>query len=105
MNNSNIIRLVNENGQLKTYGEIPDLWHIACHVHSTHGAKISDAILQVMYMAHDLKACIEGQGQAKILQFGPAEQITIEGDAPTDDDVFLNETGALDAGGSNYLED
>ncbi len=65
MNNSNIIKLINENGVEAEYGEIPDLWHAA------HKSGISrhdrEQILQVWHMAHDLKAVIEGQDQARLV--------------------------------------
>jgi hypothetical protein len=70
MNNYSPIKLINQNGGAREYGTIPDLWHIAQHLKSDPGERgqaMAEAVLQVWHMAHDLKACIEGQGQAHIV--------------------------------------
>ena len=63
MNNDNIIRLMNENGAIREFGSIPDLWHIAQSLPDTEKA----AVLEVWQLAHGLKAVIEKQGEAKLL--------------------------------------
>lgn len=67
MNNSNEIKLINENGAEKSYGQIPDLWHVADHIGSHFGDEAREQVLQVWMMAHDLKSCAENQGQAHIV--------------------------------------
>ena len=93
MNNDNPIKLINENGAAKEYGRIPDLWHVAMMVSEgkDFGAlmtdedaeKLSEAILEVWHMAHDLKSCIEGQGKARIVDPGviPAWLCEVESDS------------------------
>jgi hypothetical protein len=67
MNNSSKIKLTNENGAEKTYGQIPDLWHHAEFIGKHFGDEQRDAILEVWGMAHDLKACAEQQqGNGKV---------------------------------------
>lgn len=68
MNNSNVIKVVNENGVEKEYGQIPDLWHIAGMIRDgemyqdqDQRSATADAILQVWNMAHDLKSAAERQ--------------------------------------------
>jgi hypothetical protein len=70
MNNSSKIRLTNENGAEKVYGQIPDLWHLAMAIadgrdYGTMSKEacenLSEQILDVWHMAHDLKACAEKQ--------------------------------------------
>lgn len=82
MNNRNVIKLINENGVAKEYGEIPDLWHIAQAINEgrDHGAiskeaceELAEQILHVWHMAHDLKSVIEKQEQAKLVDPAPAE--------------------------------
>ena len=80
MNNCNIIRLLNENGIAVEYGQIPDLWHIAQYVIEKGEKKGNPAlvnqgkdIISVWHMAHDLKACAEGQGLARIVKATEAE--------------------------------
>jgi len=68
MNNDNPIRLINENGAPKEYGRIPDLWHVAQYLASKDRKEASDAVLEVWHMAHDLKAVIEKQDQARIVE-------------------------------------
>lgn len=81
MNNCNIIRLLNENGIAVEYGQIPDLWHIAQYVIEKGEKKGNSAlvnqgkdIISVWHMAHDLKACAEEQGQARIIVVTKAER-------------------------------
>lgn len=80
MNNDNVIKLINENGVAKEYDRIPDLWHTAMNIANglDHGAlgetacqELSDMILQVWHMAHDLKSVVEGQGVAKLVEPKP----------------------------------
>lgn len=83
MNNSNEIKLINENGAEKTYGEIPDLWHIATAV--AEGRDLGEfdqeqrdlwekMILQVWHMAHDLKSVTEEQGEAGLVEVNGMDQ-------------------------------
>jgi hypothetical protein len=71
MNNDKTIKLVNENGVTKEYSRIPDMWHIAQGIRSTIGGKAAEEILEVWHMAHDLKACAERQGEARITEVSP----------------------------------
>ena len=86
MNNDNAITLLNENGVKKEYGRIPDLWHVAQYLKGNIDAddlglsSIADQILEVWHMAHDLKAVIEGQGDARVLEPGAAEPEFMIGD-------------------------
>ena len=68
MNNDNPIKLISENGMAAEYGRVPDLWHIAMRIEDQQDR---EAVLQVWHMAHDLKACVEGQGEARIVQCQP----------------------------------
>lgn len=76
MNNSSKIKLTNENGVEKVYGQIPDLWHIAEGLRTQLGGKAADEVLEVWHMAHDLKAVAEKQqGNGK----GPAHITEVRG--------------------------
>ena len=68
MNNSNDIKLVNENGKDKTYGQIPDIYGFAGIIGDTHGESAREMVLQVWMMAHDLKSVIEQQDQARLTE-------------------------------------
>lgn len=71
MNNDQDIRLINENGAEKVYGEIPDLWHVAEAIregrdfamttNKDQRTAMADAVHQVWMMAHDLKSVAEEQ--------------------------------------------
>ncbi len=75
MNNSNLIHLQNENGRQIKYGQIPDLWHVMQSIaegnfnvtNKQHRERIAAEINQVWMMAHDLKAVVEEQGEARII--------------------------------------
>ena len=68
MNNSNIIKIRNENDRVLSYGEIPDLWHIAGYLESKGMTDSADAVREVWHMAHGFKAAIENQdGVAEII--------------------------------------
>ncbi len=78
MNNSNVIKVMNENGKVFEYGQIPDLWTIAEGLRTLKGGQwinpdlAADKVLEVWHMAHHLKAAIENQeGIAKVIE--PAE--------------------------------
>lgn len=73
MNNDHKIKLVNENGAVKQYARIPDLWHAAMYIEELvqdHPglADVSEQILEVWHMAHDLKSVAERQGEARITE-------------------------------------
>ncbi len=74
MNNCHNIELVNENGKTQVYGQIPDLWHIAMELAEDGREETCEAILQVWHMAHDLKSCIENQGEARIVSSADFKQ-------------------------------
>jgi hypothetical protein len=61
MNNTHEIKLMNENGVEKTYGQIPDLYHLADFAGKHFGENAREQILQVWMMAHDLKSVAEEQ--------------------------------------------
>jgi hypothetical protein len=76
MNNDKKIKLVNENGAKKSYARIPDLWHAAMYIEELvqdHPglADVSEQILEVWHMAHDLKSVAERQGEARITEVSP----------------------------------
>ena len=68
MNNSNLIKLLNENGVEREYGQIPDLWHVAELLREQGLNQQADDVIEVWHMAHDFKSVTEGQGSAKILE-------------------------------------
>ena len=68
MNNDNPIKLINENGAATEYGRIPDLWHIAMRIEDEDDRA---QVLAVWHMAHDMKSCAEGQGEARIVSVSP----------------------------------
>ena len=84
MNNENPIKLINENGAAKEYGRIPDLWHIAMRLQGEGLEQACEAVLEVWHMAHDLKACAEGQGEARIVECQPY-RFPIHTSRPNDD--------------------
>jgi hypothetical protein len=72
MNNSNIIRVVNENGKEFEYGQIPDGYQVADYIADNCDAtlgdqKASEIVRHLWHMAHHLKAAIEQQEQARIV--------------------------------------
>ncbi len=67
MNNDNTIKVMNENGAVREYGRVPDLWHHAMKLADEGDRELSEAVLKVWHMAHDLKAIAEEQGKARII--------------------------------------
>ena len=72
------MKLQNANGVTHEYGEVQDLWHLAMAVRE--GRDFSqfepemrelwcDQILEVWYLAHDLKDAFEGNGKAKLIEY------------------------------------
>lgn len=68
MNNENTIKLINENGAEKEYARIPDLWHIARYLKNEGLEAAGEQVSEVWHMAHDLKAVVEMQGKAKLVE-------------------------------------
>ncbi len=63
----NTIKLVNANSVTREYGAIPPLWQLAHRLSADGDEKLSEQVLQVWHMAHDLRAVVEEQGQARII--------------------------------------
>lgn len=68
MNNSNEIKLINENGKEVSYGQIPDLWHHADFIGKHFGEQARENVIQVWMMAQDLKSVIEEQDKAQLTE-------------------------------------
>ncbi len=72
--NNNTIELINENGKAKSYGRIPDLYHLIRWLNSEGMSEEAENVKQVWFMAHDLKSVIEKQGKACITERSKVEE-------------------------------
>lgn len=72
MNNATKITLQNGNGATKTFGQIPDLWHLIEKLEfDDNDPLLAEKVKEVWDMAHFAKDVFEGQGKAKLISIEP----------------------------------